>query len=494
MAYKNILGCLFVIVSFCHCTLNDHHSFVHVRASAAPNAHRQLVVFMDGTGNNVETRTNVRRLYELTSARHQQDTLTFYDPGVGAGENLLNKAIGGALGLGFQRNIREALTFLAENYRPGDEVSIFGFSRGAYSAGVLATLISRTGLPVIKDGGNHEKPSERHSKAQKAAEEYYKAAERAEKAAQRLAEKASDGRRPTDPAAAAKEWRTAYWTALNSSPRWSNINSGQKIAVLGLWDPVESLMWSGRAILGSVFTNGPKAEFDRHRGHQFHPFALNSNIRECYIAYSLDEQRQAFTAEIPDQQPRGVHGKPGKYEFVWFPGDHSDNGGGYEGDKDIAGLSMNWLLAKVGTRLLGTRGHEFRVYQTPLAPRHDLASGKWYRKAGFRIRGELHPASTEVKIDSYRPYSMKPTGKDLWTMKVHASAIARMKSGHDLFINPLNKRQIDLANEPCGKLNPQRAYLPRPFRAVKVVRKAQEGWVNEDWSADEISGHYEIVQ
>jgi hypothetical protein len=69
-----------------------------------------------------------------------------------------------------------------------------------------------------------------------------------------------------------------------------------------------------------------------------------------------------------------------------------------------------------------------------------------------------------------------------------------MKSGHDLFINPLNKRQIDLANEPCGKLNPQRAYLPRPFRAVKVVRKAQEGWVNEDWSADEISGHYEIVQ
>ena len=63
----------------------------------------------------------------------------YYDIGV-------NGLIGGTFGRGLGRNITEAYKWLIEEYAPGDDVFIFGFSRGAYTARSLAGLIAKYGL------------------------------------------------------------------------------------------------------------------------------------------------------------------------------------------------------------------------------------------------------------------------------------------------------------------------------------------------------------
>ncbi len=50
--------------------------------------------------------------------------------------------MGGVFGQGLDENIRLAYEWLIENYNDGDEIFIFGFSRGAYTARSLAGLIA----------------------------------------------------------------------------------------------------------------------------------------------------------------------------------------------------------------------------------------------------------------------------------------------------------------------------------------------------------------
>lgn len=69
----------------------------------------------------------------------------FYDSGVGT-QGAVDKIVGGGLGEGIDINIKELYTFLALNYDDGDEVYLFGFSRGSYTVRSLAGLIYESGL------------------------------------------------------------------------------------------------------------------------------------------------------------------------------------------------------------------------------------------------------------------------------------------------------------------------------------------------------------
>ncbi len=123
-------------------------------------AGRRIVVLLDGTSNEIaEDRTNVLRLYGTLQKNDGQ--LVYYDPGVGtfgpanAWSYSYRKAYeiwGLATGWGLDQNVKEAYRFLAETYfdgKPGstaDEIYLFGFSRGAYTARVLAGFIHAIGL------------------------------------------------------------------------------------------------------------------------------------------------------------------------------------------------------------------------------------------------------------------------------------------------------------------------------------------------------------
>ena len=116
---------------------------------------RQLVIFLDGTGNRFSHKpTNVIRLLR-SLPKGRENVLTYYDQGVGTfgvketlfeWQKLPSRICGLAFGWGLKRNVEGAYHFLAKNYRQGDDIYLFGFSRGAYAARALAALIHTAGI------------------------------------------------------------------------------------------------------------------------------------------------------------------------------------------------------------------------------------------------------------------------------------------------------------------------------------------------------------
>ena len=110
---------------------------------------KNLVVCCDGTGNEIEEhQSNVLKLYRVLKKSAEQRV--FYEPGIGTmgADNQwtrlkqgVEKIAGLALGYGLDRDVLNAYEFLAKNYMPGDAIFLFGFSRGAYTARVLAAML-----------------------------------------------------------------------------------------------------------------------------------------------------------------------------------------------------------------------------------------------------------------------------------------------------------------------------------------------------------------
>ena len=119
---------------------------------------RNIIICCDGTGNEIsENISNVLKLYRCLrkTEKTQPRQLVFYDPGVGTLERPdpwhklkqdFNAILGLATGYGLDDNVLAAYAFLVHNYQAGDQIYLFGFSRGAYTVRVLAGLIHKVGL------------------------------------------------------------------------------------------------------------------------------------------------------------------------------------------------------------------------------------------------------------------------------------------------------------------------------------------------------------
>jgi uncharacterized protein (DUF2235 family) len=110
-------------------------------AVAVQQQSKRLAVFLDGTWNAVNDNTNVWRIKALCAPKSidGKTQLVYYEIGV-------NGFTGGVFGKGLDENIRRAYEWLVENYNDGDDIFIFGFSRGAYTARALAGLVTKFGL------------------------------------------------------------------------------------------------------------------------------------------------------------------------------------------------------------------------------------------------------------------------------------------------------------------------------------------------------------
>ena len=109
--------------------------------AGAEQKQKRLALFLDGTWNSVDSNTNVWRMRALAAAKSKdgKPQLVYYEVGV-------NGFLGGVFGQGLDDNIRLAYDWLIENYNDGDEIFIFGFSRGAFTARSLAGLIAIDGI------------------------------------------------------------------------------------------------------------------------------------------------------------------------------------------------------------------------------------------------------------------------------------------------------------------------------------------------------------
>ena len=112
---------------------------------------KRIVLCFDGTWNALskqEELTNIVRLANLVTVESEGvDQISYYNSGVGSG-GPIDRFLGGAFGVGLKSNVKRGLMFLALNYDAGDELYLFGFSRGAYTARALAGVIGTAGIPI----------------------------------------------------------------------------------------------------------------------------------------------------------------------------------------------------------------------------------------------------------------------------------------------------------------------------------------------------------
>jgi uncharacterized protein (DUF2235 family) len=138
---------------------------------------KRIVICADGTWNRPEEDlqqdfpTSVLRLARAITpiAADGLPQQVFYDWGIGSYHNAL---IGGVTGQGLHKNILDGYRYLVQNYAPGDEIYLFGFSRGAYTVRALCGLINNCGIlkrvdaARIQQGFEHYKnPETAHLKA-----------------------------------------------------------------------------------------------------------------------------------------------------------------------------------------------------------------------------------------------------------------------------------------------------------------------------------------
>ncbi|NER84922.1 MAG: DUF2235 domain-containing protein, partial [Leptolyngbya sp. SIO1D8] len=209
--------------------------------------------------------------------------------------------LGGGLGKGIDKNIEDAYLFLCLNYVSGDEIYLFGFSRGAYTVRSLAGLIYNAGLLT-------------RSYIRKAPEAY------------QLYQSRDDG--PQEPNAIA--FRQKYGARV-------------PITLLGCWDTVGSL---------GIPDINPLIKLDRriNEKYRFHDTQLNRTIQHALHAVAIDETRKVF--DVTPMQP-SRHSENQIVKQVWFPGDHGSVGGGMGDLRGLSDAALQWIIDSIANWGLG---------------------------------------------------------------------------------------------------------------------------------------------
>jgi uncharacterized protein (DUF2235 family) len=325
---------------------------------------RRLVVCLDGTWNRRDSGTNIYHLSNLVQEGRVRDKdgkewfqIIYYDEGVGTG--LLDGITGGAFGIGLSENVREAYDWLVEKYRdadldrPDDEIYVFGFSRGAFTARSLVGLIAKCGLvrrgsPIpptqLWDGyrilGRYKNLKTGAEPPRNLWERIFK---REAMPYHPLRELVLDAweKPPRDPTPDGPVNRTEKLLVP-----WSR---RVRIKCLGVFDTVGSMGIDALAI-----------PWVRDKVAQFHDTQLSSLTDNAFQALAIDEHRANFPhipwhRRVDSSLPPGKTEHGGNVEQRWFIGAHSNVGGGYA-DNMLAQYPLAWMIEK--TRACGLHFRE----------------------------------------------------------------------------------------------------------------------------------------
>lgn len=349
--------------------------------SQPKNAVRQVVLFLDGTENDLRSKTNISVLSEIVKNQDRDNLYVFYKEGVGTNGG----TFGAATGFGIDQDIEEAYAFIARNYAPGSELYLFGFSRGAFAARILAGMIHAVGIYDLSSIARSE------DRVRIARELYVTYKERYSHCnGIREGGKADIGRCLRVVADATRDALGRYrplYPAISPEP-YRNV----EIKAVGLWDTVEALgivhsVWALERNLGAdvdlqniVNPNYRYLDQVCNAQHVYHALALDDNRADIItpVILTSDYVTEACTPEELSLE---------KIEEVWFAGSHSDVGGGYgitegnrKGDytnRDLAlsGISLNWMMSRLKRDAPNLLPANAQVFENPYAFVHDAQNG-----------------------------------------------------------------------------------------------------------------------
>ncbi|KAJ5274110.1 hypothetical protein N7478_009235 [Penicillium angulare] len=134
----------------------------HIKDKMRKPQSKRIIICCDGTWQSAvsgekNVPSNVTRLCRAINpvgtdkAGQEWQQVVWYDSGVGTTSLSMGTAIEGATGQGLEGNVIEAYNFCVLNYNIGDQIMVFGFSRGAYTARTIAGVITDIGLCYQKD-------------------------------------------------------------------------------------------------------------------------------------------------------------------------------------------------------------------------------------------------------------------------------------------------------------------------------------------------------
>ncbi len=319
---------------------------------------KRLIVCCDGTWQKLDSNypTNVVKIAQAIKPVCDDgitQQIVYYDEGVGTGDRL-DRIFGGAFGWGIDKNIQDAYRFLCLNYQTGDEIYLYGFSRGAYTVRSLAGLILCSGLlerNQIRQAGKAYK--------------IYR----------------DDHIKPDDP------------EAIEFRQQFSSKNV--RITLLACWDTVGSL---------GIPDQIPLIPIDRwlNKKYKFHDTILSSIIDNALHAVAIDEIRKVFKVTImqPSQSNKKQH-----LEQVWFAGTHGCVGGGIEAISGLSDIALMWTIEQSEKLKIefDTSRIITGVNPNPETPFDNKPQGI-FRLTGIKLR--------EVKEDSQLHSSVK----DRWSV------------------------------------------------------------------------------
>ncbi|KZP04114.1 hypothetical protein FIBSPDRAFT_1011984 [Athelia psychrophila] len=119
---------------------------------------RNLVICIDGTSNKFGIKnTNVVEIYSQILKQESDEQLTYYDSGIGTYaspswrswshlKQVMDNKIDLLIAWNLEKVIIGAYRWLSNQYREGDKIFLFGFSRGAFQARALAGMVETVGL------------------------------------------------------------------------------------------------------------------------------------------------------------------------------------------------------------------------------------------------------------------------------------------------------------------------------------------------------------
>lgn len=288
---------------------------------------RNIVLCSDGTGNrggkargtNVWAIVNaVWRHPDAAGKLPPRTQTTFYDDGIGSQSFVVFKILGGAFGWGYSRNIRGLYKSLVSVYEPGDDIYLFGFSRGAYTVRGLAGLILKQGILNRHKFDSSKELNDAVHDVFGAYREGYKSI------ASWLRARLLPG------------YGEAYERCKNEG-KIHHLDGGKDtkthIRFIGVWDTVGAV--------GLPFDELSTA-LNKIVRFRFPDRKLNKNVVKACHAIAIDDERRTFWPVMWDEES----GKESeRIKQVWFAGMHSNVGGGYEKDQ-MALVALDWMMAE----------------------------------------------------------------------------------------------------------------------------------------------------
>lgn len=309
---------------------------------------KRIAIFLDGTWNEGGHNTNVWRSYSLCApvAGDGMRQVTYYDIGV-------NGFLGGTFGDGVAENVLHAYEWLVSQYDPGDEIFIFGFSRGAYTARSLAGFVAKYGLIVPGSPISTNQIFDRYKRPE-------------EETIWKLSEEDEFGNRVIKKGELTTEER---WMRKYSQP--------VPIKMVGVWDTVGALGVPALAIEG----------ISRRTLNWLHT-GMRQSIEHGFHALAIDEHRKPFSPTLWTYR-EGIKAKPRSLQSVeqrWFVGCHTNVGGGYVSDF-LAQPPLRWIVGKAAEL-----GLEFRypidldgnVLKAKIRDSHAEFLKGWYQHVSHR--------------------------------------------------------------------------------------------------------------